>query len=1555
MHHDHRLHFLGRPLPPGRLTDSDPRDSARIDSLGTPLPALEQRQQHELVKHSVDALLLVLEVTKQASSALPPLQTAVAALLVIAEKLQKYFSTMDDLNSLKEHVDKLELIVKQLSSAYGKDCPQPVKDRLESFKRNVQSVADDVHRSLSKASLSRLIGVQDIAEKVQGWVKTLSWHIQCLFVEGMLSTELAVHELAADIHDGFNDVRGDIRAIREELREERAGSIAGLRYVPEARFDYASSGRSECAPATRRKVLASIYTWLRPQDPRLEALPPPLHAIDPAKSIVWVRALPGVGKSTLAQTVAQWCADANILGGGFFCARDGGRNDVLCIIQNIASDLADRNPAFRQALLAAVAANPHIRTAAVSQQVQTLLVGPLNADNVRGSFVEDPVIVIDALDECLDNSAISVVILALAQHISRLTSLRIIITSRPEEHITRGFRTLQELRDKTHEFDLDTIPRELIDADISAFLLARFKAIRDEYMIEDSFWPSEEEIACIVRLADGLFIYAATVTSIVEDVKFANPQGQLAKLLRAYNGSSIPTSPADASISLRDLDRLYSEVLYVAFPDPDRSPRALIKRVLGTITLAEERLSPSGLASLLGEPVASINYVIGRLQSVLSIPDAGEAQRGIRIIHRSFADFLVDPSRCTSADFLIRPSIQHAFIAMRCLETMQSLQYNICKVDPEHKHLLNAEIPNLAALIAQHMPPAVQYASKYWSRHLCRAELGADLLSALEKFCKSHLLHWLEALSLMGCVDVAVDALQAAQHFLKQMQGLPVPSTDIGALLYDCERVARRFYPAISASFFQVYMSVLTFSPTDSPLRHLHIAEKLNTIQLRAGSDEIWGPTLTSLSPEAGAVAIYALDFSPDGQMLASCSSQHPLQLWDVRTGALLQDFHDPAVDTAHCVAFSPTGQEILCGSSEGTVNLWDTSTGVRLDSWMRHSVSVESVAWSRDTTLAASGASDGSVSLWAVASAPEAALPHHRSKVRKVVFAPDGALLTASEDKTCKVWDSRTASLTLTLQHAFPVTAVAVSADNSIIACGLHGGEIVLWRRADGQRLHSLVGPSEAAVVSLAFYPGARLAAAYDYFSVILWDVTSARRLKSLAFISADTAAFSPDGIHIAHAITSPIEVRQWPADTPEGADDEILTFFSPVVGLIKKRLGLHANPSQPPTSGSTPRLIEVAIISPNPGQNLILAIHETEFRFLEVSTGACSRTIQHDGRVYRFKAYSPGPRGDLFLDVADEPTIYVWDTETGKCVKTLCDHTDSILDVVPISDGKHIVSASTDGTIRRWHYDRDPSSQTTSDVLFQCSGVIRTFAVSPDGRWILVALDLPPEDDSSPNPSSAALYGSVLVKPTRQPLEIDGLCPALCLHDSASGRTVWLEHHQAWVTCVAFSGDCTRALACNAFGHVFLYDLTQLVWMDNDSPSSSIKSPSVPERPLAPAGSPSLWPREVRFSYDGRGILTDRSYIPLDAQLQLPPRRRTRSEPAAASLPSPVAHFLDDDGWLWRVVPDLHPRRLGWLPPAFRPYYFLPSRYCAANGQCIAYKSNGGLKLVILDLSLC
>lgn len=64
-----------------------------------------------------------------------------------------------------------------------------------------------------------------------------------------------------------------------------------------------------------------------------------------------------------------------------------------------------------------------------------------------------------------------------------------------------------------------------------------------------------------------------------------------------------------------------------------------------------------------------------------------------------------------------------------------------------------------------------------------------------------------------------------------------------------------------------------------------------------------------------------AVDFSPDGQLLASVSADHTVRLWDPATGALRCTLEGHS-NSIWAVVFSPDGQLLASASADHTVRL---------------------------------------------------------------------------------------------------------------------------------------------------------------------------------------------------------------------------------------------------------------------------------------------------------------------------------------------------------------------------------------------------------------------------------------------------------------------------------------------------------------------------------------------------------------------------------------------------------------------------------------------------------
>jgi WD40 repeat protein/tRNA A-37 threonylcarbamoyl transferase component Bud32 len=341
----------------------------------------------------------------------------------------------------------------------------------------------------------------------------------------------------------------------------------------------------------------------------------------------------------------------------------------------------------------------------------------------------------------------------------------------------------------------------------------------------------------------------------------------------------------------------------------------------------------------------------------------------------------------------------------------------------------------------------------------------------------------------------------------------------------------------------------LAFSPDGRRLATASFDGRVVTIwDPEIGQDSL---TLRGHTGWADCVAI-----SPDGQRLASGSAKfaypgnqdRTARIWDRSTGQLLLTLRGHAAGVRD-VAFSPDGKLLATASSDQTVRLWDAASGQTVRILRGFQGTVSSVAFSPNGQLLAAnswsknpeGKSGWEVKLLVASSGQEVLVfPTHEHGVNTAAFSPDGRhLVTASNDKTAKVWDVRTGQEVCTCRgHTMPVFQAKFSPDGRWIATAGDDGTAKLWEAATGRELRNLSG-HDREVLAVAFsHDGRRLATAgYDQ-TVKLWDTATGQELLTLRGHRSPITdvEFSPDDQWIATGGFG-LFVRVWEATplTPE------------------------------------------------------------------------------------------------------------------------------------------------------------------------------------------------------------------------------------------------------------------------------------------------------------------------------------------------------------------------------------------------------------------------------------
>jgi WD40 repeat protein len=366
---------------------------------------------------------------------------------------------------------------------------------------------------------------------------------------------------------------------------------------------------------------------------------------------------------------------------------------------------------------------------------------------------------------------------------------------------------------------------------------------------------------------------------------------------------------------------------------------------------------------------------------------------------------------------------------------------------------------------------------------------------------------------------------------------------------------------------------------------------------------------------------------------------------------------HDNNVNS---ISFSPDNKILATGSSDKTIKLWDVVTGREIRTLQGHNNVVKSVSFSPDRKTLASGSDDKTIKIWDVNTGKEIrTLQGHNSVVMSVSFSQDSkTLAVGSADNTVTLWNMETGNEISVLKgHKSVVISVSFSPDRKTLATGSRDKTIKLWDLSTGKEIRTLKG-HEDSVNSVSFsFDRKTLATGSEDRTVKLWDVVTGQEIRTLKGHDSWvwSVNFSSDGKTLV-----------------SGSEDRTVKLWDVVTGQEIRTLKGHDNPVKSVSFSSDDKILATG------------SSDNTVKLWNLLDKGKEVRTLKgHDSWVWSVNFSSDGK---TLVTGSGDNTIKLWNVETNEVIRTFKGHEDSVFSARFSTDEKILATGSADNTIKLW-----------------------------------------------------------------------------------------------------------------------------------------------------------------------------------------------------------------------------------------------------------------------------
>lgn len=464
------------------------------------------------------------------------------------------------------------------------------------------------------------------------------------------------------------------------------------------------------------------------------------------------------------------------------------------------------------------------------------------------------------------------------------------------------------------------------------------------------------------------------------------------------------------------------------------------------------------------------------------------------------------------------------------------------------------------------------------------------------------------------------------------------------------------------------------------------------------GEVKIWsvasGGALGTISGHC--LPVRALAFSSDARQLFTASKDQTIKVWSGSLGTHVLSCGEQEFGAAHCITVAPEGSatagSLFVGYQSGYIRQFDMSSGALLLEKKLHDASVTALHWcppfqGTKGVFLATASVDKTCRVWAVSSAFSACveLQGHSEAIRCVVWT-SVLLATGSEDLTIKLWpykpdqyreilqkkegsDARTVEALATLRgHRGPVTSLVYNTSQNALLSASQDHTIMMWDALNHQLLSTMHSCHKDWVNCLALSdlsPNYLVSGSSD-FTLKLWDL---RDSSEKTLFTGHSSAVSHVDFAQACVVSAAVDgtVKMW---TQKGVEVTTLHCHKQRVNACL----LHIPEADSQSSDSWADMMEDA---DKPS----------------LSRGSVLKEV-------------------LVVTASDDGTASVWKPFVSHNISTLIGHAQEVMGVA-ISKGGHVLSGSSDKTLRVWNA---PShSHTTPPASEMHDGPVTAMDISP------------------------------------------------------------------------------------------------------------------------------------------------------------------------------------------------------------------------------------------------